>query len=692
MNAASAAPSTSPDLLTPAAPGDARLLGRAGASADVCLRARAYSDWARGPMYDECVDSFRTHWDDTEGRTGWQNEYWGKTMLCFAGAVAYTRDPELRAWVLEKAHEFLAEFQRPNGYLSTYSREDFLRNNPDDPDARQHWCFNVWGRKYTLWALVDLHKATGDAECLAAAVKMADHLIAQLDRLGLTLDRTGAWHGISSMSILRPVLELYRLTGTERYLALAREIVRAMDPDPSVPSSPATLIRDAFRAEPVVSWYPLPTFWAKSYEILSCLEGLVEYYRVTGERRVLDAVLAWHGHLVREELNPMGSTGYFDHFLHAAAHVNGMTELCDVVHWIRFNRELLLLTGEPRYADFIEEAFLNAFLAGVYRDGRWGAHIVRSHGTRHLSAPAQTGMTLHQCCPDNMMRTYFDYAGSQFARAADGTLCVLLYTDGAATLGGDRVEISGGYPWADGPVTVKATLAAPCKIRLRIPRWPGSIPGSAGILPAVAVSQAGSLRSQDGWLEVEGWAGENAWLLRFDLSPRLVEWTAPAEEYLPPSPQNGQTKSRTTPSTSWSGTPRTWRDFHATNPQCASFAARSCSRKVGSPARRAKRHSSPPPCAVRAGAPPRCAPRRARQPTPASRSRGSSSWSVAAKPGKFPSPTTPPSRTSTTPRAGSRSGSSRRKENNNGKPRYLILSHREHKGTQSLCELCVLCG
>ena len=239
----------------------------------------------------------------------------------------------------------------------------------------------------------------------------------------------------------------------------------------------------------------------------------------------------------------MGSAGYFDHFLHAAAHVNGMTELCDVVHWIRLNRELLLLTGDPRYADLIEEAFLNAFLAGVSRDGRWGAHIVRSHGTRHLAAPAQTGMTLHQCCPDNMMRTYFDYAGSQVARVADGALCVLLYTDGTATLGADRVEIAGGYPWADGPVTVKATLAAPGKVRFRIPRWSGSagslpaVSGSAGSLPAV--SQAGSLRSQGRWIEVDAHAGENAWLLRFDLSPRLVDWTADAAEDLPPSPQDG---------------------------------------------------------------------------------------------------------------------------------------------------------
>ena len=47
------------------------------------------------------------------------------------------------------------------------------------------------------------------------------------------------------------------------------------------------------------------------------------------------------------------------------------------------------------------------------------------------------------------------------------------------------------------------------------------------------------LKVDGGWIEVEGRAGDNAWLLRFDLSPRLVEWTAPAEEDLPPSPQNG---------------------------------------------------------------------------------------------------------------------------------------------------------
>ena len=503
------------DVLSPAGPSDARLLGPVGAAAEACIRARARSDWAQGPMYAEAENAFRTHWDDDprggEG-WGWQNEYWGKTMLCFAGAASYRRDPALAAWALDKAHAFVREFQKPDGYLSTYASEDLLRRNPDGPDPRDHACFNVWGRKYTLWALVELSKmAGGDAACLAAAERMADHLAAQLGRLGLTLDRTGTWHGVSSMSILRPLLELYRLTGNANALALAKDAIRAFTADSG---SPCAILHDALRPEPIAEWHPEPTFWAKAYEILSCLEGCADWYRLAGERGVLDAVLAYERHLVEEELNPMGSVGCFDHFLHSAHRVNGMTELCDVVHWIRLERELLLLTGDPARADRIEEAFLNAFLAGVWRDGRWGAHIVRSHGTRHLSAPPQVGMALHQCCPDNMMRAFFDYAGSQVARAADGALCVLLYTDGAVALGGDCVEVSGGYPWSDGPVVVRADCEKAGTIRFRVPRWSAEVRVDGE-----------SCTPSGGWIERPARAGTNVWSLGFDFSPRIVNWT-----------------------------------------------------------------------------------------------------------------------------------------------------------------------
>ena len=403
---------------------------------------------------------------------------------------------------------------------------------------------------------------------------MANHLIAQLKRLDLTLDKTGAWNGISSMSILRPMLELYHITGNPAYLALSKDIVRAMDAEPA---NPGRIIRDAFRKEKICSWYPEAAFWAKAYETQSCLEGLVDYYRTTGEKRVLDAVLAYHKHLMDEELNPMRSAGYFDHFLDARHHVNGMTELCDVTHWIRLNRELLLLTGDAKYADIIEEAFYNAFLAGVWRDGRWGAHIIRSHGTRHLSAPPQTGMFEHQCCPDNMMRTYFDFANSVGGVAPDGAVMVALYSDATANLPGAKVTISGGYPYADTPVTVKVTReqGARCASASRVGRKPLSWTASP------------SPRRTAG----------SRWVPPPERRPgRSPSTCRPARRTSPPARKASRPRrsvipwtSCSTPSTSWNGTRRTWRDSPATIRRCSSSAARSCSPRAASPARHAPR-------------------------------------------------------------------------------------------------------
>ena len=407
------------DVLIPVAAGDIRLLDRVGGQFAATLDARVFSEYAQGPVYDEAENAFATHWDDSDDHAGWQNEYWGKTMLCYAGAVRHTRDAKLAAWCVEKAHHLIDAYQRPNGYLSTYGREDFLHRNPGSPNYGSHWGFNIWGRKYTLWALVELHRATGDAKCLAAAEKMGDHLVAQLKRLGTTLEKTGSWAGISSLSILRPLLELHRLVPKPEYRALADACVAATDVADG-PKPPMNVVFDALSDRPVESWFENPSYLAKAYELMSYFEGVADYHRLTGDARALAAAAAFWEHLRREELNPMRSAGYFDHFIGGRRHPNGMTELCDVIHWMRLSRELWLITGEAKYLDAIEESFYNAFLAGVSPDGSWGAHIIRSHGTRHLAAPPQTGMTLHQCCPDNMLRGFYGWAETAAAVARAG--------------------------------------------------------------------------------------------------------------------------------------------------------------------------------------------------------------------------------------------------------------------------------
>ena len=492
------------DVVAPAALGDVSVLGAPGTLFQASLNARVFSAKARGDIYEDAVKAFETHYD--EKHLTWQNEYWGKTMLCVAGALEYTQDPDLRKWALEKAHEFIKTYQRTDGCLSTYNDRRFAKGG-----------FDVWGQKYTMWALLELHRVTGDEACLAAAARMMDFIIANLARLGVTLAETGHWEGLSSMTILKPLLLLSKERTKPSYADLADWIVRATDIDADA-APQLNIVHDAFTDRKVREWFKVPKYLAKAYEMMSYFEGVAEHYRATGNPRSLAAVKAFWEHLDKEEINPMRGAGYFDHFLTAKEHVNGMTELCDVVHWIRLNRELWLLTGESKYIDRIEEAFYNAFLAGVSHDGSWGAHIIRSHGTRHLAAPLQVAMKFHQCCPDNLLRTFYDWAQSVAAVAGDGAVVLNLYSDVDVKFPGVCLRVRGGYPVSD-TCRVTATFKRPGVLRFRVPYWTKCLVVNGEALP-----------NRDGWSEVVAPAGSSSWTLAFDMSPRVIDSPAPDAE------------------------------------------------------------------------------------------------------------------------------------------------------------------
>ena len=159
-------------------------------------------------------------------------------------------------------------------------------------------------------------------------------------------------------------------------------------------------------------------------------------------------------------------------------------------------------TGKTKYVDAIELAFYNAYLAGIGRDGKWGARGVRSHGYYHVSWHGQSGLKHQHCCVNNMPRCAVDVARTMVAHDADGILHIAFYNDGMATIGGDEVEISGNYPVGE-KVLVKLNRKRAGKIRFRIPNW------SAGD------SDRGS------WRTVEAPAGESVYQFSFDLRPRI---------------------------------------------------------------------------------------------------------------------------------------------------------------------------
>lgn len=438
-----------------------------GCKADAEFESRFLSAEARGEVYEEAVGAFRTHDDD---RGWWQGEYWGKHMLGAVAAQSLTGDEGLKKWIASSARAFVDEFQRPDGYIGTHS--DPLDTGPN-PDGSDKFNWNLWGRKYTMWALIEIYGMTDDRFFLDAASRMMDQEIAQLRSSGVPIVRTGYFAGLPSMSVLKPLVILFRKTGERRYLAFADEIVALWDRDGNPPPN---LVRNAFVDSPVHAWYPTPDYWAKAYEMMACLEGLLDYAGcVGGEKgaRLVDAVRRIALKLQADEANPMGSVGYFDHFTNARACPNAITELCDVIYWMRLCRALRSATGDGRWADAFESAFLNGFLPGVFRDGKWAAHGVRSHGTRQFPAPRQVGMKHHQCCVDNAPRAWLDASEAAVSLAADGAVVVDLLFAGEYSLHDAKGDVKvrvGGFP-TEGKVSIAVESPVSRRIEVRRPAW-----------------------------------------------------------------------------------------------------------------------------------------------------------------------------------------------------------------------------
>ena len=175
------------------------------------------------------------------------------------------------------------------------------------------------------------------------------------------------WRGLNSSSILEPVVRLYNLTGEERYLAFAGEIVKAG----------GTSVADLFALAYEDKLYPYQYPMTKAYEMISCFEGLLEYWKVTQTPWHKEAVLRFAKKLLESDFTVIGSSGctheLFDHSTVRQAGAPGgelMQETCVTVTLMKFFWELALLTGESVYVDAFERAYYNAYLGAVNTRGR----------------------------------------------------------------------------------------------------------------------------------------------------------------------------------------------------------------------------------------------------------------------------------------------------------------------------------
>ena len=383
----------------------------------------------------------------------WQCEFWGKWMHSAAPFLMKLRmengeckiAEDLRASIAASV-ENLLPCQEECGYLGNYA-----------PDARcgvasktSYGGWDVWCQKYTLLGLLYADECLGDKRCLDAACRHLDWLMTQVGPGKKDIGKTGRYHGLASLSILEPVVWIYKRTGKKEYLDFASYIVSRMDAE----DGGGGLISKALAGVDVADRTPGKNEWEKfacskkAYEMLSCYQGLLEYYRVTSERsrgtrdpteydsrRCLDAAVATAKNIIDKEINIVGGAASQELWYHGKSKQTHpyyrMNETCVVTTWLRFCETLLEITGDPIYADEMERTFYNIYLATLSRDGSTFAQYTGLEGTR--SAGLNNCFMEENCCNANGPRGFVSFMHA-FLTAKDSVATLNFYETSSASV------------------------------------------------------------------------------------------------------------------------------------------------------------------------------------------------------------------------------------------------------------------
>ncbi len=387
------------------------------------------------------------------GEQEWIGEHVGKWLDAATLAWAYSGDPGLKQKLDGVAAQLMAA-QEPDGYLGTYLPPQRFGLFPG-----ADW--DVWSHAYNMIGLLTYYRYTGNEAALAAVRRIGDLLIATFP-VRKSILAAGTHEGMAATSVLEPVVELYRLTGESRYLEFARYIVRAYDE----PGGPA-IVQSLLKGKGVNQ-----TANGKAYEMLANLMGICDLARVTGDRRLLEAVTNAWTDIVNNRLFLTGTASLFEHF--ARDHElpdsddDHVGETCVTTTWIQLNLKLLEVTGNAACANEIERSLYNHLTAAQNPRGDDWCYFTSLEGTKHYDKDIT-------CCHSSGPRALALAPESAYLQGA-GVLYVNTFEPSRASfhLNDRSVELvqEAEFPRVgSSALVVHAPQPVRFALRIRVPDW-----------------------------------------------------------------------------------------------------------------------------------------------------------------------------------------------------------------------------
>ena len=360
----------------------------------------------------------------------------------------------------------IAAAQEDDGYLYTCRTID-PNNLPRGTKVgrwsylvQSHELYNV-GHMYE--AAVAHYQATGKRTFLDVATKNAD-LIDLVFGAGKKRDVPG--HEEIEVGLVK----LYRATGDEKYLKLARFFLNERGR-----GNGRELYGEYCQDNKPVTEQTEAVGHAVRAGYMYC--GMADVAALTGDEDYLDALDQIWQNVVSKKLYVTGGIGarrggesFGNNY--ELPNKNAYCETCAAIANALWNHRMFLLHGEAKYIDVLERIIYNGFLSGISLKGDkfFYQNPLASDG-KYQRSP-WFGCS---CCPTNIVRFLPSLPGYAYAYK-DGNIYVNLFISGSTTIkmGKNIVRLRQGtrYPWdGDVSITVAPQRSAKFTIYIRIPGW-----------------------------------------------------------------------------------------------------------------------------------------------------------------------------------------------------------------------------
>jgi len=499
----------------------------------------------RGDQYKPFLQHFLIAAGDLEGDyhgAQWNDGDFYKFLEACAATYAVTSDTKLLD-IIGQSVDAIGRAQRADGYLHT---PVLIRQRNGDSTAQpfdDRHNFEMYNMGHLITAACVHHRVTGRDEFLNVARKTADFLDATFRHPTPQLARNSV-----CPSHYMAMVELYRVTGEPRYLALAQKFLdmRNLPIDDGGDDNQDRI--------PFVDQREAVGHAVRANYLYA---GAADLYLETGDEKLWAALEPiWHN-VVRRRMYVTGACGALydgaspdaspDQSQISRVHqaygrnyqlpnTTAHNETCAAIGNVLWNWRMFLATGEARYVDVLERSLYNAVLSGVSLDGTDYFYTNPLRQVEPLPVDLRWSRTrvpfvTSYCCPPNVLRTIAEVNGYAYS-TSDEAIWVNLY--GGSTLAtrwhGQPLKIVQvtQYPW-DGRIRIELAECPPREftLKLRIPGWADAatihVNGQLVRVPAEPGSYA-ALRRR--------WKSGDVAELKLPMPARLVEANPLVEETL----------------------------------------------------------------------------------------------------------------------------------------------------------------